>query len=360
MAEQLKKMFFQKNFFGSFSKMLKEAYPEFDEAYFLNLVFYKDWDKIELKQKMRHTTECLYKSLPKEYSTVLKILRKVAPQIKGFEGLVFSDYVELYGMDHWDLSLPALRDFNQCCSSEFAIRPFIIKDSVRTMEFMYFWAQDDEPHVRRLASEGCRPRLPWAMALPAFKKDPSPILPILEKLKNDESESVRRSVANNLNDISKDNPKIVLEICEQWFGESENVNRIVKHACRTLLKSGNTRAMLLFGFGDPSNLFIENLKFDKEHLSIGDDLIFTFDLKVSTKHSCKVRLEYAVHFLKANNKLSHKVFQIKEAKYEPGIYTINKKHSFKEQTTRKHYAGEHHISVIVNGVEKDRKSFVLK
>jgi 3-methyladenine DNA glycosylase AlkC len=228
------------------------------------------------------------------------------------------------------------------------------------MAYVRVWAEDEDHHVRRLASEGCRPRLPWAMALPAFKKDPSLLLPILEKLKNDESESVRKSVANNLNDISKDHPKWVLDICEQWYGQTRNTDWIVKHACRSMLKAGNRRALLLFGFDDPTHISVENLTLDRETLSIGQDLLFTFELRVNTEEPCQVRLELGVYYVKAKGNLSRKVFHIKEGSFDPGNHPISRKHSFENQSTRKHYAGEHQISIIVNGVEKTKASFELK
>ncbi len=359
MPEKLKNLFFQKPFFEELSKAIIVEYPAFDKDIFINFVFDTNWENKELKDKMRHVTECLQKSLPQDYPAALEILSKVAPAFKSFDAMIFPDFVECFGMDHWDISLPALREFNQCCSSEFAIRPFLAKDSIKTMEYMYKWAEDDVPHVRRLASEGSRPRLPWAIALPEFKKDPTPILPILEKLKNDESESVRRSVANNLNDISKDNPDITLEICERWYGESDKINRIVKHACRGLLKFGNKRALMLFGFGDPLDIIIENFEFDKNQITIGGELFFSFNIKTDTQEICKIRLEYIAHFMKANGKLSQKVFQIKESEYKPGVYKIKKKHSFLDISTRKHYPGEHFISIIVNGVEKAKKPLTL-
>ena len=129
---------------------------------------------------------------------------------------VFTDYVEVYGLDDWEASIPALEEFTQQFSAEFAIRPFIVRYPERTMAQMLTWAGHESAEVRRLASEGCRPRLPWGIRLQDLVADPSPILPILERLKNDESESVRRSVANNLNDISKDNADVVLDLLPAW------------------------------------------------------------------------------------------------------------------------------------------------
>ena len=212
-------------------------------------------------------------------------------------------------------------------------------------------------NIRRFASEGCRPRLPWAIALPEFKKDPTLILPILEKLNNDDSEFVRRSVANNMNDISKDNPNIVLGMCEKWIRKSEKTEWIVKHACRTMLKAGDKRALILFDFEDPKNIKVENFKIENEQVKIGDHLKYSFSLKVEGKNEVKLRLEYAIDYLKANNSHSRKVFKITENFYKPGSYEFIKKHSFKEMTTRKHYAGEHKISIIVNGEDKVNMSF---
>jgi 3-methyladenine DNA glycosylase AlkC len=352
MAERLKNMFFTASSINDVAGTLKEYYPGFDKEKFTRLVFTEDWESKELKERMRHTTTCLHKTLPESYEEALDILKKAAPFVKGFEAMSLPDYVECYGMDDWNLSLPALRHFTKYSSSEFAIRPFLDRDPEKTMAMMSAWAEDKDPKVRRFASEGCRPRLPWAMALPKFKKDPSLILPVLEKLKNDESDSVRRSVANNLNDISKDNPESALEISERWYGRSKHTDEIVKHACRTMLKTGNKRALLIFGYGDPSHIGIENFSLNKETAAIGESLRFAFELIINEQEKRKLRLEYAVYFMKANGKLSKKVFQIIEKEYEPGRHLLSRKHSFVDMTTRRHYPGEHRISIIVNGEEK--------
>lgn len=360
MPERLKDLFFSDRFIKELANAIFEVHPEFDLEKFYSLIFQKNWGNKELKQKMRHITYSLAAVLPEDYPAAMKILMKVAPSFKGFDAMVFPDYVECYGLDDWDISLPALVLFTKNASAEFAIRPFLAKDPEKGMRYMNQWAKNENHHVRRLASEGCRPRLPWAMALSVFKKDPKPILPILEALKDDPSEYVRKSVANNLNDISKDHPEFVLDICEQWYGNSKNTDWIVKRACRTLLKAGNKRALLLFGFGDPGNIVLENLVFDKKTVTIGDDLKFTFEMRLETKEAYRIRLEYGVYFVKAKGKQTNKIFQIKEDNFEPGVHTISRKHSFKDRTTRKHYPGQHQISIIVNGVELVRADFKLE
>ncbi|MDX2431487.1 MAG: DNA alkylation repair protein, partial [Bacteroides sp.] len=189
-------------------------------------------------------------------------------------------------------------------------------------------------------------------SLPVFKKDPTPILQIMETLKDDPVDYVRMSVANNLNDISKDHPDLVLDICERWYGHSKNTDWIVKRACRTMLKAGNKRALILFGFGDPGQIKVEDLSFSPLGLAIGDDLRFSFKIILANEEARRVRLEYGVDYVKARGKSSRKIFQIKEVDYVKGSYTITKKHSFKDLSTRKHYRGQHQFTIIVNGDEK--------
>jgi len=360
MADRLKELFFTQASIKAMAEVLKEHYPRFDQGEFMALVFDATFKQKELKARMRHTTLALCQVLPRSYARAIAILKKAAPEVKGFEAMCLPDYVEVYGQDEWDLSMEALAWFTRFSSSEFGIRPFLQKDPVRGMVFMLDLAGSEEPNVRRFASEGCRSRLPWAMALPVFKKDPSLILPILETLKDDESEFVRKSVANNLNDISKDHPEVLLDLCDQWMGQSPRTDWIIKHACRTLLKAGNTRAMRLFGFGDPKKINIKRVRFSTAKLAMGDTLQFEFDVEIKTQKPCKVRLEYRVTFARAKGKLSQKIFQIKEVTLAPGNHRIKRKHSFADLSTRKHYPGEHQIALIVNGVEKAKKPFELK
>ena len=240
-----------------------------------------------------------------------------------------------------------------------AVRPFLERDPEGTLAVMLQWTRDDNEHVRRLASEGCRPRLPWAPALPAFKEDPEPLLPILEALKDDPAEYVRRSVANNLNDISKDHPDRVLDIAAAWFGVSEGTDWIVKHACRTLLKAGDPRAMRIFGFADPARLRVEALQLSAASVAIGGHLHFEFELHNDESEPRKVRLEYRVDYVKARGKRSGKVFQIKESELVTGRHSVKRKLSVKDLSTRKHHPGTHGLAIIVNGVEKATGSFEL-
>ncbi len=351
MAERLVNMFFTRQSLENYADAIARHYPAFDREKFLSLIYTDDWDKKELKQKMRHATLCLKQVLPASFPEAVDILIACAPSIKGFEAMTLPDYVELYGLEHWEKSMQGLEVFTQYSSSEFAVRPFIIKDPSRAMAYMQKFASSENEKIRRFSSEGCRPRLPWAMAIPAFKQDPSLILPVLEKLKDDASEFVRKSVGNNLNDISKDNPDVVLDMCESWYGHSGRTDEIIKRACRGLLKAGDKRALALFGFSDPGLLDLESVAADKSSFFIGDEMNFNFDLIVRDK-ACKVRLEYAVYFVKYSGKTSRKIFQIAEKTYGAGRHRIKRKHSFVNQSTRTHYPGAHRFEFIVNGEVK--------
>ncbi|MGW8266177.1 MAG: DNA alkylation repair protein [Longimicrobiales bacterium] len=359
MAERLKDRFFTPESAASFAGAIKKHHPPFDRARFVGLVSDDSFQALELMGMARRATEILAELLPTPYAEAVEILKRAAPEAKGMEAFSVPTFVELYGLDDWETSLPAMAWFTKYVSAEFAIRPFILKDPARAMAFLEGLTGDDDPNVRRFASEGCRPRLPWAVSLPPFKEDPSPILPILEKLKDDESEFVQRSVANNLNDISKDHPDLVLDVCERWKGSSKSADWIIKRACRTLLKSGDRRAMRLFGFGDPASLEVVDVGMSKKTVGIGGEAQLSFTLRVKSRGRCKVRLEYVVWYVKASGKTSGKVFQIREATLAPGDHEFTRKLTFADQSTRKHYPGEHRISLVINGEEKGETALTL-
>ncbi|MCB0805201.1 MAG: DNA alkylation repair protein [Bacteroidales bacterium] len=360
MAEKLKDQFFTHYTIDRFADALQKQSKTFSKEQFIRLVFDNKWETLELKARMRHVTVCLRACLPEDYVSALLILVKIAPAVKGFEGMVLPDFVEQYGMDHWEESLNALGHFTRYSSSEFAIRPFLDQNPGLVMHYMLQWADSEHENVRRFASEGCRPRLPWAMLLPKFIVDPKPVLEVLEKLKDDPSLFVGRSVANNLNDISKDHPDLVMDVAVKWYGYSDRTNWVIKHGLRTLLKNGNKRALNLLGVANAEKLDILNLKLSKTSLKIGEAFQFLFELDNRTNKTLKVRLEYIIRFAKAYGKSSEKVFQIAEKEMPPGKTTIKRKHAFADLTTRKHYPGEHTLTVVANGERKAEMRFVLK
>jgi len=359
MPEKLKDVLFSRESLHGLADAIVAVDPQFDRQVFLTLVQSGGWEERELLDRMHHVTYCLHETLPPDFPVALDILKKVAPSLRGFYPVVCSDYVERYGLEHWELSMPALAFFTRFGSSEFAVRPFIAHDPARAMVVLASWADDPNHHVRRLASEGCRPSLPWGMDLPMFQQDPTPILPILEKLKDDESEYVRKSVANNLNAISKDHPDLALDIAERWYGRSPRTDWIVRHALRTLLKGGNTRALLLLGVAEQGRVRVENLTPEQATLPIGEELRYQFTLHVDGQTPCQVRLELAVDYVKSRGRLSRKVFAIRADRFAPGSHVISRKLSFADRSTRRHYPGRHYLTVVVNGVEMAKASVLL-
>jgi len=317
---------------------------------------------------MRHITVVLKNHLSEDFQKNCAYILKTIPALldNGFkpdnlEFIFFPDFIELYGLDDYETSINAFEQITQFVTCEFAVRPFIIRYENKIIKQMLSWSKHSHPMVRRLSSEGCRPRLPWAIGLPSLKKDPKSILPILENLKNDSSESVRRSVANNLNDISKDNPQITIALVKKWKGVTSETDALTKHACRTLLKQGNLEVLQLFGFGSVDEIRVTDFRTLTPVVKIGEYLNFTFKLLNKSNQPFKIRLEYGVYFQIKNGSLSKKVFQISEKEYKEKSETvINKKHAFKIITTRTFYPGLHQLSIIINGVEFNRADFKLK
>jgi 3-methyladenine DNA glycosylase AlkC len=357
MPEPLKNLY-STELVEALSRQIKSQYDDFDTDGFFSNVINDDWGNKELKVRMKHISETLHQYLPMQYSEAVQILMKASSKFSGFQYMFFPGFVELYGLDKYGESINALECFTKYSSSEFAVRPFIKKYNGKMMAQMDVWAESDNHHVRRLASEGCRPRLPWAMALPNFKQDPSPILPILEKLINDESEYVRRSVANNLNDISKDNPQVVVKVARNWLGNNLQIDWVIKHACRTLLKQGQPEIMGLFGLLKPDYIKIRKFTVQRS-VEIEGNLDFSFTLESQQQNLGRLRLEYAIDFVKKNGRLSRKLFKISESENKNNNKDVSKSHSFRKISTRKYYSGNHVISIIVNGHELAGMEFLL-
>ncbi len=234
------------------STNLQIVHPSFDKAGFTQEAM-KDIEPLSLTQRGQHLAEVMYKYLPRDYSEAIDIiLKSLTPPLENTEGnglavmfyMPHCNYVAKYGLDHFDLSMKAQYELTQRFTCEFSIRHFLLHDEKRTLEVLYKWVYDESPHVRRLCSEGTRPRLPWAMKLPSFANDPSPVIPILEQLKNDPDLYVRRSVANHVGDIAKDNLDIALELCRNWLvGASAELKWVIRHALRHPAKKENQEAL---------------------------------------------------------------------------------------------------------------------
>jgi len=358
MAEPLKNSY-NIQYINKLAKNFVKQHKKFDVKKFHNEVFNGEWEKKELKARMDHIARAIHSVLAVDYITALQILKPACEDFGGYEAMFFPHYVELYGLEHWDESINALEHMTQFSSSEFAVRPFIIKAPKKMMKQMLRWSKHSNYHVRRLSSEGCRPRLPWAMALPEFKQDPSLILPILERLKRDESEYVRRSVANNINDIAKDNPVLVKSIAKKWLGDSSQTDWVVKHGCRTLLKQGDSDTLLLFGYIPGQEVKVSKLKIADKSIVIGGELVFSFSLISDRPMLGMLRVEYAIDYMKSNGSPSRKIFKVSEGDVRSKSKDVQRKQSFREMSTRKHYPGKHSLAVIVNGAEVKKIPFMV-
>jgi len=376
MAEPFKNMY-NEQFFDRFTKDLQLVINNFDACEFVSQIMDDEWENRELKQRTTHITTILKQFLPKDYKKAIAKILELLDYIENTQpdfskiddtkfglmleyGWILDNYVEQYGLDDYETSVKAIEKITQFTSCEFAVRPFILKYPDKMMKQMLAWSRHKHWGVRRLASEGCRPRLPWAMALPNLKENPTPIIPILENLKNDPARFVRLSVANNLNDIAKDNPETVIELVKRWQGESEEVDWVTKHGCRTLLKQGRSEVMELFGFDSVKNISVESFQISTPEVKIGDSLEFSFNLLNNNNKKIRIRLEYGIYYQKANGTLTKKVHKISEKEYaENSAIRITRKHSFRVVTTRKFHVGLHQVAVIINGNELEKHNFEL-
>ena len=354
-------------FYKNLANALLAVMPSFNKQRFISQIFTDDFSDKELKARMRHTTVVLHAFMPSDFKKAVGMLGKLIQQLKssgtetdGLAYIFLPDYIELYGIDDFETSVRALEEITQFVSCEFAVRPFIIRYGNEMMKQMKTWSLHKNYKVRRLASEGSRPRLPWAMAIPELKKDPSLIFPILENLKNDPSDWVRRSVANNINDIAKDHPDLIIDLARKWKGAGEETDAIIKHGSRGLLKKGHAQILNHYGLKS-KNIRVSAFKIETPDIKIGEQLAFSFAVSNLDKKKQTVRLEYGLYYNKSNGQLARKIFKISERVYEPGIkVNIQRKQSFRKITTRVFYPGKHRLSIIVNGEEKLIRDFLLK
>lgn len=364
MPDQLKNIY-NSSFFSQLTNTLTQVVPHFNRDFFLNQIFTDDWEHLELKQRMRHISLAVLRVLPQEYTEalpyILGIMEKArqAGSPNTLTYIFLPDLIEIKGLGHFELSINAMEQITPFISAEFAVRPFLIRYKEKMLTQMLKWSTHPDEHVRRLASEGCRPRLPWAMAVPYLKKEPEYILSILDNLKYDSSAYVRRSVANNLNDISKDHPSIVIEIAKKWIGQQPQTDALLKHACRTLIKQGNTEILQLFGFGAKNLLTVSTLHLNKQAFKLGQTMEFQFTFTAPV--ALHVRLQFIIYFARKGGKISKKVFFLAEKQLKANTpCPIHKKFRLQHYSTRQLYKGQHQISIMLNGEEKISTQFYLE
>jgi 3-methyladenine DNA glycosylase AlkC len=325
---------------------------------------------LELKDRVRHIVGVMHGFLPGNFPQAARVLVGLKKnwvagdpddKMRGFAAWPVIDYVGEYGLAHPDESLSVLRELTSFFSAEFAIRPFIIEHPDLAFRYLETWTADPDEHVRRLVSEGSRPRLPWGQQIPASIADPSAGLALLERLKDDPSEYVRRSVANHLNDVSKDHPDTVVKVCRNWLdGAGPERQWIIRHAARTLVKAGHPAVFGLLGYTENPEVVLDSLNISPRRMSIGESVTFKARLRSESDTHQKFVVDYAVHHVKANGKTTPKVFKFKSLELAPGeTMELVKKHTIRPISTRRYYPGEHAVEILVNGRSLGLRAFTL-
>ncbi len=315
---------------------------------------------LELKDRVAVIARGLREHLPPDYPAALQVLLAIlGPPHSEAEGM-FTDgwylmplaaFVEHYGLDHLDESLAAMHAITQRYTAEFAIRPFLVRYPAQTLSALHGWTSDPSFHVRRLVSEGTRPRLPWATRLPQFIADPAPVLALLERLKDDPSAYVRKSVANNLNDIAKDHPDLVLATLARWREQAGAERQwLIRHALRTLVKQGNSVALQILG-AEPPQVELVALTITPARVTIGATVTLRATLCSNAAQPQQLVVDYVLQMPGRRGEQRTKVFKLRSQQLAPGAtLELVKRHSFAPVAVRALYAGSYRFALQVNGV----------
>lgn len=354
------------------AKRIKVNFPDFD-IYGFHKEIIDALPSQTMGERIQQVRKSLYNFLPQNYEESVSILINSLPlKLKvdsldkldlasqnGFIIISLTSYISKYGMNNFNTSMKALKEMTKCFSSEGSIRYFIDKYPDQCNKLFDKWVLDNSPHVRRLVCEGLRPRLPMAISLQKYKKDPTAILKYLEILKDDPHLFIRRSVANNLNDISKDNPKVVTDLLKKWNNDkSAHRQWLIKHALRTLEKKGDPLALEILGFQPSPDILISSFKVKKKTIVVGENLEFSF--RIESSNSQALLIDYIIYYMKSNGKQIPKVFKLKKLKSCINLdEKIIKSHSFKIINTRNYYSGTHYIALQINGEIYEKIKFNL-
>jgi 3-methyladenine DNA glycosylase AlkC len=262
-------------------------------------------------------------------------------------------YVAERGLGHFEASMSAQHAITQRFTCEQSIRAFIDAEPERTLARLVEWTRDPSLHVRRLVSEGTRPRLPWAPRLRRFMDDPAPVLPLLEALRDDPSGYVRRSVANNLNDIAKDHPGLVVEVAGRWLaGAPPERRRLVRHGLRTLVKAGDPEALALLGLEASPDLQVRNHAVAPAPARIGGSMTARLRLVNAGARPARAIVHLRVDFATARGGVAQRTFVVRELDLGPGEeVALAKAVSLRQHTTRTHHPGRNRVAAAVNGRE---------
>jgi 3-methyladenine DNA glycosylase AlkC len=355
----LKDIFDEKRF-QLIGKDVAAVWAPFDVEQFLEIGL-RDHAQLTLLQRLRRVSLALRETLPTDYPEALDILYKLAPRTeKGFVSLFLPDFVGQYGLGHFAASMQALKAFTKLGSAEFAVREFLKADLMATLTVMRDWSLDEDEHVRRLASEGSRPRLPWSFKLQAIIDDPELTLPILVNLAQDPSLYVRKSVANHFNDVSKDHPEWLLSTLVKWPTSHPHSTWIKKRALRTLVKAGHQGALSHIGASEEVAVAVRRFEASPITLSLGDNLTLSVELLSQSEKPQQLVVDYLVHYVKKSGGTSPKVFKMKELTLDPHEQVSFKRlQNIKDFSTRRHYCGQHLVELMVNGKCLARSRFEI-
>ena len=358
MAEPLK------NSFGAdvprtIARTIAAVSPRFNEKAFVQSVL-EGYDDLALMPRAWKIAHALRRYLPGDYEQALAILlasldrqskRTVISGMGAFVLLPHVFFVAEYGLDHFEASMRAQYLLTQRFTAEFSIRRYLERHQAATLARLAEWTTDPSEDVRRLVSEGTRPRLPWAPRLRAFQDDPRPVLALLERLKDDVSLYVRRSVANSLNDIGKDHPDVLVETATRWLEHATEERRwIIRHALRSAVKRGEAGALRVLGFGDKAVVAVKKVRITPSRPPIGSSVRIMCEVASQASGVQRVLVDLRVHYVKANGKQSPKVFKLKTVELAPKqTIAFSKTLALTQLTTRTHYPGLHRIELLVNG-----------
>jgi len=352
------KSFFSARIVNEIASDLTRAHSKFDKTKFAAECL-RGLDGLELIARGLHIAEAMRKHLPRHFPDAARVLVRSLPadstprsedKIDTFRYLPHTQFVSKYGIDHFEEAMRAQYELTQRFTAELSVRAFFEKYPRETHTRFVEWARDPNVHVRRLVSEGSRPRLPWGSRLRAFQKDPAPVLELLELLKDDPEPYVRRSVANNLNDIAKDHPDIAIATCRRWANGDANRMWIVNHALRSLVKKGHPGALGVLGFVDKAKVRIDKVKISPARIRLGETLRFSLEVISQSSKQQDLLIDFAVHYVKANGGTAPKVFKLTSISLPArGTSVLQSSVAFRQMTTRKHYAGEHKLELLING-----------
>jgi 3-methyladenine DNA glycosylase AlkC len=327
-------------------------------------------DDLELLDRGKHISRALAAHLPRHYPDAVEVLLRSLGPVHASDELVGAGmapffylphvlFVAAYGLDHFDESMRAQYELTKRFTAEGSIRPYIDRHPEETMAVLCEWAGDPDPHVRRLVSEGTRLRLPWAGRVRWLDENPARVVALLERLKDDPTTLVRRSVANNLNDLAKVHRTLTIRTCEAWLKEASAERRaLVEHALRSLVKRGDADALRLLGYGKKPSVAIERVTFDPRRVPIGGRVAMSVSLRSTSRAGQDLLVDVAVHFVKANGRTSPKVFKLKRLTLPPrGRAALTTRISLAVHTTRTPRPGKHVVDVLVNGVKTRAGSF---